>query len=194
MGEKTIAAATMNSKFGHNANTDLRIWGLSTNQDKNINFGVSKTGILYATGAYIKNAHIDAASIEGKLTANQINASDLKVKAANITGTLSASQINASNLKVKAANITGTLSASQINTKNLSVSAANITGNLSVSKLNGTSPAWRSASFIYDIEIKATGTSSNRQIQLRTRAQTFSFLTNAKGSTGSWKTQFSGTI
>ncbi len=69
-------------------------------------YGITKDG----------NAVLNILSVL-KLTAEQIDATDLYVKAANIDGTLNASQINADDLQVKAANITGTLTAEQIEAK-----------------------------------------------------------------------------
>ena len=60
---------------------------------------------------------IKNANIAEKLTASQIDATNLKVAAANITGTLTASQIDATNLKVASANITGTITAGSISVK-----------------------------------------------------------------------------
>lgn len=57
---------------------------------------------------------VDGAIKALKITASQIDASDLKVSAANITGQLTASQIDASELKVSAANITGKLEAAKL--------------------------------------------------------------------------------
>lgn len=66
---------------------------------------------------------IDGGNIKtGTVTADQIDATNLKVKAANITGTLTASQINASNLKVAAGNITGTLSVGQLDSSVITTS------------------------------------------------------------------------
>ena len=48
---------------------------------------------------------INAANVTGKLTANQIDASELEVNAANVTGKLTANQIDASELVVEDANI-----------------------------------------------------------------------------------------
>lgn len=83
---------------------------------KGTNEGGKGAFALYADGAEITNDHvtIPTANITGKLTADKIDAIDLKVKAANIEGRLTASQINAGNLKVKAANITGTLKAEEV--------------------------------------------------------------------------------
>ena len=79
--------------------------------------------------------HVAAANITGTLKANQIDASELKVSAANVTGKLTALQIDATDLNVSAANITGTLKANQIDTSELKVSAANITGALTIGQL-----------------------------------------------------------
>lgn len=78
------------------------------------------------------NLSVSAANITGTLTANQIDATSLSVDAANISGKLTADQIDATNLSVDAANITGTLSADNIDTNGISVDAANITGTLTV--------------------------------------------------------------
>ena len=48
---------------------------------------------------------INAANVKGKLTANQIDASELSVNAANVKGKITANQIDASELVVKDANI-----------------------------------------------------------------------------------------
>ncbi len=69
----------------------------------------------------IKNVNIAEA-----LTADQIDASNLKVNAANISGTLTADQIDASNLMVNAANVNGTLTASKISVSNLTAGANNV--------------------------------------------------------------------
>ena len=63
---------------------------------------------------------IDGVTIEGPggttlIDGGKIDADELHVNAANIDGTLSANQINADELHVNAANIDGTLSANQIN-------------------------------------------------------------------------------
>ena len=81
---------------------------------------------------------IKEANIAEKITANSIDATNLKVAAANVTGTLTASQIDATDLKVAAANITGTLTAAQVNADNLKVKAANITGQITASQINTT--------------------------------------------------------
>ena len=60
---------------------------------------------IYINATYIKS---------GKLSAEYIDAENLKVSAANITGTLTAAQIDASELSVAAANIKGQLTAAQI--------------------------------------------------------------------------------
>lgn len=60
------------------------------------------------------NIKVEATNIEGKLTAEQIDADELKVKATNVTGTLTADQIDATNLKVYDANFEGTLTAAKI--------------------------------------------------------------------------------
>ena len=80
---------------------------------------------------YVKNANID-----GKLTADHIDATDLVVNAANISGKLIARHIDASDLRVQAANIDGKLTASQIEASALKVDAADITGKLSADQID----------------------------------------------------------
>ena len=95
-----------------------------------INASYIKSGKLAADYIDATNLKVAAANITGELVATQINTKDLKVLAANITGQLTAGQIDATNLSVSAANITGKLTASQIDATNLKVSAANVTGTL----------------------------------------------------------------
>ena len=71
-----------------------------------------------------------------KITANEIDASDLKVTAANITGKLTASQIDADELEVDAANITGKLEANQIKVEDIEIEAGQITGKLTASQID----------------------------------------------------------
>ena len=52
--------------------------------------------------------------VDGRITADYIEALEISVKAAQITGKLTASQIDASKLKVSAANITGSLTIGQL--------------------------------------------------------------------------------
>lgn len=108
--------------------------GLNQEQIFNLltNFGEAQgiyrddNGDVYVNASYIKS---------GKLAAEYIDATNLKVAAANITGTLTASQIDVKNLKVAAGNITGKLTAGQIDATNLEVSAANVTGTLTIGQL-----------------------------------------------------------
>lgn len=74
------------------------------------------------------NIKVESSNIEGKLTADQINADNLKVKAANITDKLTADQIDATNLKVKAANIEDKLTADQINADGIKAENVDISG------------------------------------------------------------------
>jgi hypothetical protein len=111
--------------------------GLNQEQIFNLltNFGEAQgiyrddNGDVYVNASYIKS---------GKLAAEYIDATNLKVAAANITGTLTASQIDVQNLKVAAGNITGKLTAGQIDATNLKVSAANVTGTLTIGQLPST--------------------------------------------------------
>ncbi len=75
------------------------------------NYGITKDG----------NAILNMLSVY-KLTADYIDATELKVSAANITGQLTATQIDATELKVSAANITGKLTADSIDVNSLLVS------------------------------------------------------------------------
>ena len=70
------------------------------------------TGLAITIFVYIKDLMwketaltINAANVKGKLTANQIDASELEVNAANVKGKLTANQIDASELVVEDANI-----------------------------------------------------------------------------------------
>lgn len=74
------------------------------------------------------NIKVDATDIEGKVTANQIDATELEVDAAKVTGKLTADQIDATNLKVKAANIEDKLTAEQINADDMNIKKATIGG------------------------------------------------------------------
>ena len=60
---------------------------------------------VFINASYIKS---------GKLAADYIDATDLKVDAANITGKLTANQIESQHITVTAANVTGQLTANQI--------------------------------------------------------------------------------
>lgn len=60
---------------------------------------------VYVNASYIKS---------GKLAADYIDATDLKVNAANIVGKLTANQIESQHITVTAANVTGTLTSNQI--------------------------------------------------------------------------------
>ena len=72
------------------------------------------------------NIKVESSNIEGKLTADQIDATNLKVGAANVTGKLTAEQIDADNLKVKAANIPNKPTAEQINADDMVLLKATI--------------------------------------------------------------------
>lgn len=48
---------------------------------------------INGSAVYTENLYVDAANVEGKLTANQIDATNLKVNAANITGSLTIGQL-----------------------------------------------------------------------------------------------------
>lgn len=93
-------------------------WVLSANGSevlKATKDGISITGELNATSGNIGGCSIVGgmlqilrANISEKLTADEIDATNLKISSGNVTGKLTASQIDATNLKVSAANITGT--------------------------------------------------------------------------------------
>jgi hypothetical protein len=68
---------------------------------------------------------IDGGLIQtGKVLAGFIEADELEVQAAKIQGLLTATQIDATSLTVEAANITGQLTAGQIDTSGITISAA----------------------------------------------------------------------
>ncbi len=126
--------------------------------DINDNFKVDSDGNAYIEGEIVATSgiiggcriidgalEVPTANITGQLTADQIDAKDLKVDAANITGQLTADQINAKDLKVDAANITGQLTADQIDAKDLKVDAANITGQLTADQIDATDLAVKKA-------------------------------------------------
>lgn len=77
---------------------------------------------------------VDATNVEGKLTADQIDATELKVDAANITGKLTAEQIDVTNLKVKAANIEDKLTADQINANDIKAENVDISGKVTANE------------------------------------------------------------
>lgn len=94
--------------------------GVATMKEANI------TGTIIAISGQIGGCdivngvlQIKNANIVEKLTADQIDATNIIVDAANISGTLTADQIDASNIMVNAANVSGTLTASKISVSNI---------------------------------------------------------------------------
>ena len=105
---------------------------------------------IKTTSVYAQNLKVNSAKIDGKLTANQIDASELHVNAANIDGkltigkidgfesevttivgnTVTTGYIEALNITVNSAQIDGRLTANQIDASELHVNAANIDGDL----------------------------------------------------------------
>jgi len=114
--------------------------GVYRGEDDNVYINASyiKSGKLAAEYIDATNLKVAAANVTGQLVATQIDAKDLKVLAANVTGTLTAGQIDTTNLQVSAANVTGKLTAAQIDATNLSVAAANVTGMLTASQIDTT--------------------------------------------------------
>lgn len=94
LGKRTISQQIMNTNFGRNAQRTAMIWGSLDGTNTNTNFMVDNEGILYAKGAYIRSANIDAASIQsGTINAARIpNLNASKINA----GTLSVERISAS--------------------------------------------------------------------------------------------------
>lgn len=127
-------------------------------------------GDVYVNASYIKS---------GKLLAEYIDATNLKVDAANITGTLTAEQINANGLKVDAANITGELVAASL--KGADIGITDATGvafgymrkvansiafigaeNVNLLALNG----WAKITASTGAEIQIGGTSENPMVSI----------------------------
>lgn len=73
----------------------------------------------------------------GKVAAEYIEADQLEVQAAKIQGTLTATQIDATNLNVAAANITGTLTSDQIDTSGITISGSATSIDTTVSGAQG---------------------------------------------------------
>ena len=111
---------------------------LTISNGSDTNFTEITENCISTTNVVAQNLKVKSANIDGKLVANQIDATDLKVAAANITGQLVANQIDATNLKVAAANVTGQLTANQINATNLQIAAGNVTGKLTASQIDAT--------------------------------------------------------
>ena len=114
---------------------DETVWQYGITKDGNAVLNILSVLKLTADQIDATDLHVKAANIDGTLNASQINASDLKVSAANITGKLNASQINADDLKVKAANVSGKLTADQIDATDLHVKAANIDETISSAQI-----------------------------------------------------------
>ena len=90
--------------------------GLVTFQNFNQELGDNFTSVVTS---------IDGGLIQtGKVLAGFIEADELEVQAAKIQGLLTATQIDATSLTVEAANITGQLTAGQIDTSGITISAA----------------------------------------------------------------------
>ena len=98
---------------------------------------------LKTTTVYAQSLQVNSAKIQGKLVADQIDASDLKVDAANITGTLTIGKLP-SNVATTSdipsdSHITtitnNTIKTTDVTAKNLKVGAANITGTLNANNI-----------------------------------------------------------
>ena len=107
---------------------------------------ISAGGIGYSTdgGATISNIgltadghivadtiNLNTANVSGKLSASNIDATNLHVQSANIDGDITADAIN-----LNTANISGQLSASNIDATNLHVQSANIDGDITADAIN----------------------------------------------------------
>lgn len=136
MWEKEGKTSLAKAQFYHNGKIRLGHDGSDKTSDANYSVVIDPStnpiasfrGTIYATGGDIGGCSIKdgklevpTANINGTLTADKIDTTDLKVKAANITGTLVANQIDATDLKIASGNVTGNFSANKITSGTLTI-------------------------------------------------------------------------